>query len=183
MPGQMRVLLAAAAVSLAGSFPSAIADQPAAAEKRKDLDPRGRREGSPTDKPARYYVWHDRDGWHVRSCSRLINQFQGTIRISGGTIRKCRPIGLDLRGKRPDRWALSKDRREITFHTFTSTAFDGFDFSVDTPEATVEFELLINEKKMPRRIFIGRNGAHPTDVKFSFPGEPEADGESESRLD
>ena len=183
MPGRMHVVLAAAAVSLACSFSSAGADQQTGAENRKQLDPRGRMEGSPTNQPARYYVWHDQDGWHVRSCSRLVNEFQGTIRVSGGTIRKCRPIGLDLRGKRPDRWSLSKDRREITFRTFTSTVFDGFDFSVDAPDATVEFELLINEKKMPRRIFVGRDGAHPSDVKFSFPGRPEADGRKEFQLD
>jgi hypothetical protein len=175
MPGRTFALLAAAWVACC--FPSAVADQPQAVETRSELDPRGRMEGSPTDKPARYYVWHDQDGWHLRSCSRLVNQFQGTVRVSGGTIRKCRPIGLDLRGKQADRWGLSKDRRELTFHTFTSTSFDGFDFNVDAPDATLEFELLINEKKMPRRIFIGRNGAHPADVKFTFPGGPEPKGD------
>lgn len=180
MSVQTIMSLAAVAASLAFAFPLAAADPQNAAKRESQPDPRGRMEGSPTDKPARYYVWHDGEGWHLRSCSRLVNQFQGTIRVSGGSIRKCRRIGLDLRGKGADRWSLSKDRRELTFHLFTSTSFDGFDFSVDAPDATVEFELLINDKKMPRRIFIGRNGAHPKDVKFTFSGEPQADGDSRS---
>jgi hypothetical protein len=150
-----------------------------AAQKKSDdrrdsaLDPRGRMEGSPTDKPARYYVWCDDDGWHLRSCSKVMNRFDGSVRVGSATIQKCRPIGLESRGKRPDKWGLDQSRREIRFDIHTARSFDGFDFSVNDPSAELEFELRINGKAMPKRIFIGRDGAHPAQENFRLPANPE----------
>ena len=149
-------------------------------KKGAALDPRGRMEGSPTDKPARYYVWHDPDGWHLRSCSKALNRFDGSIRVSEGTIRKYRPVGLEAKGKRPDKWGLDDGRQEIKFDIQTSNRFDGFDFSVSDPSAEIEFDLRINGKEMPGRIFVGRDGQHPAKAKFSLPGDPERDS-SESQ--
>ena len=173
MPRQMTRFVPVAVVALVLAALHAVAsDEKSANEKQPPLDPRGRMEGSPTDKPARYYVWHDEEGWHLRSCSRLVNQFQGTVRVSGGALRKCRPIGLDPKGRGADQWALSKERRELKFAMATAQSFDGFDFSVDDPKATLEFELLINDKEMPARIFIGRDGQHPKSAKFALPADP-----------
>ena len=148
-------------------------DAPPGGTKSKPLDPRGRMEDHPTDKPARYYLWHDQHGWHLRSCSRVFNKFEGTLRVEGGEMKKCRPIGIDARGRNPDRWSLDEKRTELKFLLNTAQSFDGFDFTVDDAQATIEFELLINGKPMPARIFVGRDGEHPKEPKFTFPGDPE----------
>ena len=145
-------------------------------DESRPLDPRGRMEDHPTDKPARYYLWHDQHGWHLRSCSRLVNKFEGTVRVEGGTLRKCRPIGIDPKGRGADKWGLNKDRNELKFELHTAQSFDGFDFTADETKATLEFELLINGKPMPARIFVGRNGEHPREARFAFPADPEKIG-------
>jgi hypothetical protein len=141
-------------------------------EPPRPLDPRGRMDDHPTDKPARYYLWHDNDGWHLRSCSRLVNTFDGKVGIEQGTFGKLRPIGLD-RGRAADQWELNKDRNELKFALKTAQSFDGFDFTIDGADAELRFELLINGKPMPARVFVGRDGEHPREAKFVFPANPE----------
>lgn len=141
--------------------------------KSKPLNPHGRMDDHPTDKPARYYLWEDAEGWHLRSCSRLVNKFEGQVRIAQGTFRKLRPIGIDPKGRGADQWAVNKERTELKFVLNTAQSFDGFDFTVEDAAAELEFELLINGKPMPARIFVGRDGQHPPEAKFSFPADPE----------
>ena len=145
----------------------------AGSQKSKPLNPRGRMDDHPTDKPARYYLWEDADGWHLRSCSRQVNKFDGQVRIEQGTFRKLRPIGIDPKGRGADQWVVNKERNELKFRLSTAQLFDGFDFTVEGIDAELEFELQINGKSMPARIFVGRDGQHPPAAKFSFPADQE----------
>ena len=136
------------------------------------LDPRGRPDEKLVDQPQRYYVWHDVEGWHLRSAAKGTVKFEGAIRAVGGTFRKCRPIGLDLKGRLPDSWALDGGRTELKFLMHTSTSFDGFDFDLDRDATAVEFDLSIGGDRRPRRIFVGRDGRHPADATFRLPADP-----------
>jgi hypothetical protein len=137
------------------------------------LDPRGRPEERLLNQERRYYVWHDDDGWHLRSASMSLRKFEGAIRVVGGEFRKCRPIGLDSRGTGADRWELNKERTELKFLISTSTSFDGFDFDCGQGATHVEFDLTVAGAKEPKRIFIGRDAKHPRTTAFRFPAEPD----------
>src|SRR5436190_19867708 len=83
-----------------------------------DIKVSGRPEGKELDVPARYYVWTDPDGWHLRSCctDKFFANFKGEVTLNGGgTFEKFRPIELERKGAHPDAWELSADRKKIQF--------------------------------------------------------------------
>lgn len=150
-------------------LPSAVrADEP-----MPTLNPYGHRVGEMTDQPARIYVWYDEDaGWQLRSAAtrKGAAKFEGSVRAVGGQFRRCRPIGLDQRGKSADHWALDEKRETLTFALYTAGSFDGFDFTVVPPSATLEFHLTISGRERPQRIFVGLED-HPLGT-FQLPAAP-----------
>jgi hypothetical protein len=138
------------------------------------IDPEGRFSDDLINKVPRYYVWHDAEGWHVRSTSQAgtFARFDGSIKLTGGTFNRLRPIGLEGKGKNPDKWQVSKDRTEITFEIATDSSFDGFDFTVNGKAARVAFDLNIAKKGYPNRIYVGKGGKHPVETKFDFAAAP-----------
>jgi len=139
----------------------------------KPLDPRGRPDEKLIDQPQRYYVWHDAEGWHLRSAAKGLTKFEGTIKVVGGTFRKLRPAGLEAKGGGADQWALDAKREELRFLINTSTSFDGFDFNLAGKATELRFDLSMGGQKRPRRIFIGADAAHPPDAAFTLPADPD----------
>lgn len=176
----LSALLVTAALAVAAPPDQKPARSGANPEESRPLNPRGRMDDHPTDKPARYYLWEDVEGWHLRSCSRHVNKFEGQVRIEQGKFRKLRPIGIDPKGRGADQWVVNKERNELKFRLSTAQLFDGFDFTVEGLDAELEFELLINGKRMPARIFVGRDGQHPPEAKFSFPADLEKADDAET---
>ena len=158
-------------------------EKPAEGEADKPLNPYGHLAGMLTDQPARFYVWYeDQEGWHLRSAAtkRGLIKFEGTVRVINGEFRRCRPIGLDSKGKYADQWSLDKERRELKFLMHTAQVFDGFDFNVAPKTAELEFELKVAGKEQPNRIFIGGKGQHPPKVRFTLPAAPEPPAKGEA---
>jgi hypothetical protein len=124
---------------------------------------------------ARYFVWHDSKGWHLRTAARALTQFSGSIRIEGGTFGRLRPIGLEAKARNPDRWALNAERTEIRFEIHTVGSFDGFDFDITggKQSARVVFDLSQGQqgRRLPKRIFLGRDGEHPQKAHFAVPAD------------
>lgn len=170
------IALALCAPPASAADASALDEKPPRAVTKDgvEIDPNGRASNDLTQKAPRYYVWYDSTGWHLRTTSEkgTFGRFDGTIKVTGGTIGKLRPIGLESKGTYKDTWKLSKDRTEIEFQLVSSSTFDGFDFSVTGADAQVEYNLNISKKGYPNRIFVGKDGAHPKEVKFQFPGTP-----------
>lgn len=137
-------------------------------------DPRGRPDEEFVKVPQRYYVWHDAEGWHLRTAAKQnLRKFHGTITLKGGTFNKLREIGLERKGKYADISRVSADRTKIEFTIYTSTSFDGYDFTIKgDPDARVEFKLHRGGRDFPKEIFIGREGKHPAGVNFEFAAEP-----------
>jgi hypothetical protein len=150
--------------------PPAQAAQPEAGISDEPPDPRGRPDEEFVKVPQRYYVWHDAEGWHLRTAAKQnLRKFHGTITLKGGTFHKLREIGLERKGKYADISKLSADRTKIEFTIYTSTSFDGYDFTIKgDPDARVEFELHRGGRDFPKEIFIGGEGQHPAGVKFDF---------------
>lgn len=152
-------------------FPAAFLT--AAEGKAAPLDPRGRPDEKLIDQPQRYYVWHDSEGWHLRSAAKGLTKFDGTVKVVGGTFRKLRPAGLESKGTGADQWKVDEKREEIRFSIQTSTSFDGFDFDLAGDAKSLEFDLSMGGQKRPRRIFVGRKATHPAEAAFSLPADPD----------
>lgn len=141
------------------------------------LNPRGRYSNTLVRQTPRYYLWQDSEGWHLRTASqqgRLI-RFQGSITVSGGTIGKLREVGLERRGGAADTWTVSEDRTQVDFEIATAGSFDGFDFTISGAQAQIEFDLSMGKRQFPRRIYIGRDGQHPAETKFTLPASRPAE--------
>ena len=180
MRSSMRaILLAAGVICLAccahGQGPAAKAKgaKPKAKVKAQALDPWNRPEGSIVDQTARYYVWYDASGWHLRSTAKGLRTFSGAVRVKGARIKSAVPVGLSdgkQKGK-PDAWRVNEKRSELTFRFRTAAKSDGFDIDVEG-EGTIEFELAIDGEQKPQAIFVGAKKRHPQSAPFVLPATP-----------
>jgi hypothetical protein len=169
----------------AGLVGSAAAQQPSAKSKgarpkakAQELDPWNRPEGSIVDQTARYYVWYDASGWHIRSTAKGLRTFHGIVRAKNAQIKSCVPVGLSdgkQKGK-PDAWRVNDKRSELTYRFRTAAKSDGFDIKVEG-DGTVEFELEIDGEQKPQTIFVGEKKRHPEKSPFSLPAKPAKSGQ------
>ena len=146
--------------------------------KAQQVDPWNRPEGSIVDQTARYYVWYDGTGWHIRSTAKGLRTFHGTVRTTGAEIKSCVPVGLSdgkQKGK-PDVWRVNDKRSELTFRFRTAAKSDGFDIKLEG-DGTVEFELQIDDEQKPQAIFVGEKKRHPAKSPFSLPAKPAKAGQ------
>lgn len=136
-----------------------------------DIDPAGKPAKYEAGNAASYYVWRDRQGWHLRTTTKARKRtFQGAVRVLGGEFGVVNTDGLEARGDKADCWKLSDDRKELTFNLQTEKAFDGFDFRLMGGATRVEFSLKLDgEEIKTERIFIGAAGGHPEATDFSLP--------------
>jgi hypothetical protein len=140
------------------------------------LDPWGRPEGSIVDQTARYYVWYDGDAWHLRTTAKGFRNFHGTIRVKDARIKSSVPVGLkkDKQKKAAtDGMRISDDRSKLEFNFRTAQFSDGFELRLDTEGGEIEFELMIDNQKNPRAIFVGRGLEHPDSDPFTLPAVPQ----------
>lgn len=155
--------------------PAAEAPKLSVGKDGKPLSPKGTpKTDSFTDKSARYFVWHDDGGWHLRSASNNgLATFEGTIESSNGQFGKLRAIGLETKGKAADAWQANPERRKIEFRIHTSGSFDGFDFSLPNNDpGTVTFTLKIGDKERPGRVFVGRDMKNPAELPLVLSAAP-----------
>lgn len=145
--------------------------QPKRKAPAQPLDPFERPEGSIIGQSARFYVWYDKGGWHVRTTAINLRRFHGTIRVKGAQIASCLSVGLRHDQKQHDTWHVNENRDELTFDFTTGKKSDGIDFKVDG-EGELEFELTVEGEKRPRTVFIGRKQQHPPAIPFELPAAP-----------
>lgn len=156
-----------------------------ASDLKGAIDP----EGMPPD-TTRYSVWHDDQGWHLRTTSISRQHFRGAIVVQGGAFADVRPFRPAGPGPQQDAFVESPDNRSINFDFATDGGIVGVDFNVNGDRSVIQFMLEIGEdepKFDPDRIFIGHAGAHPRSNPFEFPGRlgqggPPADYAARARL-
>jgi hypothetical protein len=139
--------------------------------KTAELDPWNRPEGSIVEKSARFYVWYDGNGWHLRSCAKKSRRFHGAIKVKGATIKSCVPVGIKKEQK--DAWSVNDDRSLLKFDFKTSTKSDGLDIKLEGDSGEMEFELAIDDDKRGNFVFIGNKEQHPPKNPFTLPAAPE----------
>ena len=141
----------------------------------EDLSPLGKPEQNLVKvNNARYYIWHDSTGWHLRTASRRVANFIGSIKLEGGSFRKLRTIGFETKGSAADCWGVNPERTELRFEIITAGSFDGFDFDIRGQDAEIVYDLKVFKTAAARadRIYIGRSGTHPKEAKFTLPADP-----------
>jgi len=168
------IVLAMTLPCIAAAQPNAKATKAKSKPAARPLDPWGRPEGSIVDQTARYYVWYDKQGWHVRTTAKVGRTFNGAIRVKDAKIKSCVAIGLKNDGKKStDAWKVNQARSELKFAFRTGRMSDGFDLAIDGDEGQLEFELLIDNLSHPKAVFIGEGLQHPSESPFSLPAAPQ----------
>jgi len=174
----MRQYVVLAYVAWIGIVSTSVAQETPPLAKTKSgelISPQGQsvdvQEGKLVDRTARFYLWSDAQGWHLRCAARdrTLIKFTGTLELSDGEFGKLRPIGLEAKGKVADKWAVDEARRKLEFEIHTSNSFDGFDFTLaKAKSANLTCRLHVNGKPQPHRIFIGKDNRHPAEAAFSL---------------
>src|SRR5262247_2013648 len=95
------------------------------------VNPEGRPDGFDAGDAGAVYVWHDGDGWHIRSTDKrpTDHHYTGSIHLSkGGSFTDLHPV----RDEKDDTVSVDGDNTlHYDFHTFAS--IDGVDFRVTCP--------------------------------------------------
>jgi hypothetical protein len=114
----------------------------------------------PTDA---YFIWHDRDGVHIRVTSKEDSQvFTGSITTDG----KLENIMVKSTGNRD--YSRLIDNGKLNFRLTAADNPAGIDFSIIRGE-TVKFNLEIDGQRInPSQIFVGAEGWNPGDSRFSI---------------
>jgi hypothetical protein len=136
-------------------------------------DPRGKPEGMKAGDTVRWYVWHDGDGWHVRTTTKkALHEFTGTMRVINGQVTGVNLAKIENAGATKDWWRLSEGNKVVTLDLRTDGGMDGFDFQVGDKANQIEFTLFIDGKEKKDLIFVGKNAANPSAANFVLPAHP-----------
>jgi len=113
------------------------------------------------------FAWRDSGGFHLRATSLGEEHiFTGTIHTNG----YFRDV-TDRFFKGNDSYRL-KDRDTVEFQFSTDGRTVGIDFDVVDGDYTA-FEVYMDGQKIsPMNIYVGRNGWHPSDYKFTLDRPP-----------
>ena len=137
------------------------------------LNPVGMPAGFTTGLSERYAVWYDaKDGyWRVRTTTaKTLHRFHGKVTVHGGTITEVASYHLEEKGKCEDQWKASQ--AGVVFDFKTDRGIDGIRFKTSKNAKTVQFDLHIDGKSQPTRIFVGAGGQHPATDDLNFRAHP-----------
>ncbi|VBB06717.1 Hypothetical protein LUCI_1953 [Lucifera butyrica] len=118
-----------------------------------------------------YFIWQDKDGLHLRTTSAgKEHVFSGSIHTDGAFEDI-----LEKTAGPDDFFHISGNRGKIAFQLTTAGEDSGIDLHVD--EGTyVTFNLSMDGDKMdPNLIFIGNEGWHPDNCKFTLRHDQDPD--------
>lgn len=138
---------------LAGASPAAAASAPRCDEGHWPASVQGKPVSFGPGGAAGYYVWHDSEGWHLRTTTptHRPHSFSGKIVSSDdiGVVSQFRDEGADR---------LSLNGNTINFSLVTYDGVDGIDFKVGCTES-VSFALKANGRPAPTSsIWLGATG-------------------------
>ena len=172
-----------ASVALAATGCTVIHKEPApaaapAAKPKKTVNPppaptaapaeqtKGDGEGKPpsmkSGAPENYWVWHDGQGWHLRTTTaKNEHLFYGRVVSSTGEVKTVKAISQE----RNDEILL--DQGQVKFEFSTHGAMDGFDFTVPDG-ACVSFHLFVDKQDAKGKITVGASEKQPPSNHFKI---------------
>jgi hypothetical protein len=134
--------------------------------KSNFIDPRGEPREVLSKLTRGFTLWHGPAGWHLRAFSnKKEHQFEGVVKVEGGTIEAVTGVGLEGKGK--DRWDLRADRTQLTFK-LRGSGVEGLNFRLSPGAKKVRFDLQVDRRHDPDLIWIGHQAAHPQRAIFTF---------------
>jgi hypothetical protein len=108
------------------------------------------------------YLWHDRNGWHLRVTHTNSRKFVFTGRIVSGAPLTVTGVKLE----KADWFKLSDDKKTLTYRFTNYGHTDGLDFKTDCAQR-LRIAGAMNGKKLPRgRIWLGHRNVHPLSNPF-----------------
>ena len=138
------------------------------------VNPEGRPDGLDAGDAGAVYVWHDGDGWHIRTTDKrpTDHHYTGSVHLSkNGSFTDLHPV----RDEKDDRVSVDGDNTlRYDFHTFAS--IDGVDFRVSCPSQQgtdverqrLTFHALFDGKPIADRVRIGDSKQSPRTATFAF---------------
>lgn len=111
-----------------------------------------------------YFIWHNDDGFHLRTTISLWkHHFSGMIKTDG----KFRDIDDENLEDR-DYIHVSASKHTLEFNFFTTRGLDGIDFAVEDAN-WVRFDLYMDGRPISsERIYLGRHGHNPPHNTFKI---------------
>src|SRR5438552_5208651 len=108
-----------------------------------------------------YYIWHNADGWHLRTHGPE-NEHDFTARLrTDGTFTDVDPVALENGDV-----VMEDGDKVLTIHFHTFGATDGVNFKIDGGEH-LNFNLKVDGKRIDTDdIFLGAIGRHPRHNPF-----------------
>jgi hypothetical protein len=169
------VVVAVAALAIPFGTPLIFAADSEAPKKPSallDIDPTGKpKHGG----PARMTIWWEGGQWHVHThgSKKTLYQFNGTIRVQGGSVDKLKPESdNEARGKLRDLDLLNGTKTIIHVALQTQSAGDGFSFTLTDDAKELIFNIQVNRQSDPSKIVIGRHAQSPPTSPFMLPAFP-----------
>jgi hypothetical protein len=137
------------------------------------INPHGKPKNTEAGAVEHYALWKDKEGWHIRTMTKKFDHhFRGVISVAGGEFVEVKGFRLERRGPQRDIFIEGPEHHVINFDFSTKGSIDGVDFRVKGKEPILSFTMMIGEKEPifePERIFIGKNGTHPSTNPFKLP--------------
>lgn len=111
--------------------------------------------------PEGYWIWQDRQGWHLRTTSDTPRHFRGVIEAIGGTPSAIHALG-GAEG------AVHRDGPNIEFEYDAAGGEQGFDWT--SSSGCNRFDIYIDGTTRPMRVFLGWVEESPSRVPFAVCG-------------
>lgn len=108
------------------------------------------------------YLWHDANGWHLRTT----HPGSGRVVFSGKIVSSTALTVMPYRLESSDVYTLSTDKKTLTYRFANYGRIDGFDFRTACANQ-LWFRGSMAGVKLPiGRIWVGRAGYHPLQNPF-----------------
>jgi hypothetical protein len=118
------------------------------------------RPGFASGSPESYWVWHDPEGWHLRTTTaHHAHRFHGVVEPVDGAIADLRPTRLEWNDR------VRAIPRGIEFDFETDGAEDGFDWHVTS--GCNRFYLEVDGVPRPDLVHVGREAHIPHEIPFA----------------
>ena len=125
----------------------------------------GRPDGIDPHTTAATYMWHDRNGWHIRVTHRGDNRrtFSGQLSTKGEFAN-----ASAVRLEKGDQFQVSADKHSLTFLFKNYGGIDGVNFHTHCAPA-IQFAFQSDGRTTkPSHIVIGRHNRHPKSNPFTI---------------
>ena len=108
------------------------------------------------------YLWHDRDGWHLRITHVNDNArlYTGSI-VTDGTLT-AQPVKLE----KDDVWKIGPNDHALGFAFVNYGGIDGLDFQTSCAQF-LRFDFKIDGASVPFAVHVGEDGHHPAELPLT----------------